>query len=202
MAASFQVAPPESFNFACPEQWTKWIRRFERFRIASRLSAKDNETQVNALTYAMGDEEDDILWSFNLSNDDSKRYDAVKGRFESHFDQRRNVIYKRVRFNMRRQKENEAIDTFVTDLYALAEHCGYCSLHDEMIHDRIVMEIRNTGLSERLQLDPKLTLESAVTQVRQSETVKQQQQAVLRGSSTQMPEGPPVGTVQKLQRMS
>ena len=133
MAASFQVVPPESFNFACPEQWTKWIRRFERFRIASGLSAKDDEAQVNTLIYAMGDEADDILRSFNLSEDDSKRYDAVKGKFESHFDKRRNVIYERARSNMRRQEENEAIDTFVTALYALAEHCGYGSLHDEMI---------------------------------------------------------------------
>ena len=188
----FQVVPPESFNFACPEQWTKWIRRFERFRIASGLSAKDDEAQVNTLIYAMGDEADDILRSFNLSEDDSKRYDAVKGKLEN---KRRNVIYERARFNMRRQEENEAIDTFVTALYALAEHRGYGSLHDEMIRDRIVVGIRNTSLSERLQLDPKLTLESAVTQVRQSETVKQQQ-AVLRGSST-LAQEIPVGAVQR-----
>ena len=96
---------------------------------------------------------------------------------------------------MRRQEENEAIDMFVTALYALAEHCGYGSLHDEMIRDRIVVGIRNTSLSERLQLDPKLTLESAVTQVRQSETVKQRQ-AVLRGSST-LAQEIPVGAVQR-----
>ena len=64
-----------------------------------------------------------------------------------------------------------------------------------MIRDRIVVGIRNTSLSERLQLDPKLTLESAVTQVRQSETVKQQQ-AVLRGSST-LAQDIPVGAVQR-----
>ena len=62
MAASFQVVPPEYFNLACPEQWTKWIRRFERFRIASQLSAKNDEAQVNPLIYAMGDEADDILY--------------------------------------------------------------------------------------------------------------------------------------------
>ena len=54
--------------------------------MASGLSAKDDKAQVNTLIYAMGDEADDILRSFNLSEDDSKRYDAVKGKFESHFD--------------------------------------------------------------------------------------------------------------------
>ena len=91
---------------------------------------------------------------------------------------------------MRHQEENEAIDTFVTALYALMEHWGYGSLHDEMIRDRIVLGIRNTGLLERLQLNPKFTLESAVTQVRQSATIKQQQ-AVLRGGARG-----PVGAVQ------
>ena len=107
MAASFQVVPPEYFNLACPEQWTKWIRRFERFRIASQLSAKDDEAQVNTLIYATGDGADDILRSFNLSEDDSKRYDAVKGKFENHFDKRRNVIYEQARFNMQRQEETK-----------------------------------------------------------------------------------------------
>ena len=87
MVASFQVAPPESFKFTYPEQWTKWIRHLERFRITSGLSAKDDEVQVNTLIYAMGDEADEILQSFNLSDNDSKRYNAVKGRFKSHFDQ-------------------------------------------------------------------------------------------------------------------
>ena len=67
MAATFQIAPPESFDFARPQQWEKWIRRFERFRIASGLSAQDDEAQVNTLIYAMGDEADDILRSFGLS---------------------------------------------------------------------------------------------------------------------------------------
>ena len=50
-----------------------------------------------------------------------------------------------------------------------------------MIRDRIVVGIRDARLSERLQLDHKLTLDDAVTAVRQSEQVKQQQ-TVLRGT--------------------
>ena len=34
-------------------------------------------------------------------------------------------------------------------LYALAEHCGYADLHDEMIRDRIV-GLRDARLSEKL----------------------------------------------------
>ena len=43
-----------------------------------------------------------------------------------------------------------------------------------MIRDRLVVGIRDCKLAEQLQLDSELTLEKAVSKVRQSETVKQQ----------------------------
>jgi len=198
MAATFQVAAPEPFNFSRPEEWTKWSRRFERFRKASGLDQKDDEAQVNTLIYSMGDEADDILRSFTaLSEEDKKKYEPVVAQFEAHFVKRRNIIFERARFNMRKQEEGEPVDAFITSLYALAEHCGYGSLHDEMIRDRIVVGIRNSQLSEKLQLDSGLTLEKAVTHVRQSEAVKQQQ-PLLRGGGAK--QDVPVGAVQRAKR--
>ena len=49
-----------------------------------------------------------------------------------------------------------------------------------MIQDRIVVGLQDTSLSEKLQLDPDLTLQKAVTTVQQSETVKKQQATVRR----------------------
>ena len=196
MAATFQVAAPEPFNFSRPEEWTKWSRRFERFRKASGLDQKDDEAQVNTLIYSMGDEADDILRSFTaLSEDDKKKYEPVVAQFEAHFVKRRNIIFERARFNMRKQEEGEPVDAFITSLYALAEHCGYGNLHNEMIRDRIVVGIRNSQLSEKLQLDSGLTLEKAVTHVRQSEAVKQ---PLLRGGGAK--QDVPVGAVQRAKR--
>lgn len=175
MAATYQVPAPEPFTFSRPEEWPKWRRRFERFRIASGLATKDDEIQVNTLLYSMGDEADDILRSFGLSEEDKKLYKPVLEEFDKHFIKRRNVIYERARFNSRKQEEGEPVDVFITALYTLAEHCNYGTLHDEMIRDRIVVGIRNAALSEKLQLSADLTLESAITQVRLSEAVKQQQ---------------------------
>ena len=194
MAALYQVAPPEPFTFSRPEEWTRWSRRFERFRQASGLKEKDDEAQVNTLIYSMGDEADDILRSFGLSEPDSKKYDVVLAKFEAHFIKRRNVIFERAKFNMRKQ-EGEPVDAFITALYGLAEHCGYGNLHDEMVRDRIVVCIRNAALSEKLQLDADLTLEKAVTQVCQSEAIKQQQ-PLLRGGSAVKPDTP-IGAVQR-----
>ena len=161
--ASYQVQPPEPFNFSTPSEWPKWIRRFERFRTAAELTAKGEDIQVNTLMYSMGGQADDILHSFGLSEEDQKNYTVVKDRFERHFVKRRNVIYERAKFNSRKQQEGEPVDTFITDLYSLAEHCSFGDLRDELIRDHIVVGLRSAALSEKLQLDPDLTLESALT---------------------------------------
>ena len=72
MSMSNQVSPPEKFNFGSPEEWPKWSWRFERFLNASGLKEKDDEIQVHSLVYCMGDEADDLLSSFNLSDEDRK----------------------------------------------------------------------------------------------------------------------------------
>jgi len=176
------MSPPEQFAFTRPKEWPKWIRRFERFRKATGLDGKDEEIQVSTLIYSMGDAADDILRSFHLSEADSKKYNKVKSEFEAHFVQKRNVIYERARFNLRRQEEGETVDAFVTALYALAEHCEYGELHDQMIRDRIVVGIHDSSLSVKLQLDADLTLSEAVKQAREAEAVKLQQ-PLLRGEN-------------------
>ncbi|KAG7456363.1 hypothetical protein JOB18_035729 [Solea senegalensis] len=74
------------------------------------------------------------------------------------------------------------MDSLVTELYALAEHCSYGVLHDELIRDRLVVGLLDKGLSERMQLDAELTLDKAVRMARQSEEVKEQQVS-LRGDT-------------------
>ncbi len=73
--ATYQMALPEQFDFNKPhEEWPKWFRRFERFRQASGLVAKDELNQVNTLIYSMGDRADDIFRSFGLSETNQKKY--------------------------------------------------------------------------------------------------------------------------------
>ena len=164
----------------------RWIRRFERFRKASSLDQKEDEAQVNTLIYSMGDEADDILRSFNLSEADSKKYTKVREKFDAHFVKRRNVIFERAKFNQRKQEDGESVDAFITALYSLSEHCNYGELHDEMIRDRIVVGIRDATLAEKLQLDAELTLDRAVTRVRQAEAVKQQQPVIRGGENKEV----------------
>jgi hypothetical protein len=70
--ASFQVQPPEKFTFK-PEDWLKWSRRFEPFRMASGLEKESEESQVNTLIYSMCSEADDIVQSLGISLKATKR---------------------------------------------------------------------------------------------------------------------------------
>ncbi|KAL5509228.1 hypothetical protein EMCRGX_G004559 [Ephydatia muelleri] len=112
----------------------------------------------------MGDKAEDILRSFGLKDEDKKKYKVVRDRYEAYFVKKRNVIYERAKFNLRKQEDGEPVDDFVTSLYSLAQYCNFGDLHDEMIQ-------RSTG---------ELTLEKAIAMARQSESVKLQQ-ATVRG---------------------
>ncbi|KAL3863522.1 hypothetical protein ACJMK2_005275 [Sinanodonta woodiana] len=116
----------------------------------------------------MRSEDDDILSSFNLTEEDQNKWKPVTDRFMQYFISKRNVIFERAKFNQRKQEEGELVDSFVTAIYVLAENCNFGSLHDEMIRDRLVVGLRDLKLSERVQLDANLTLESAVSQARQN----------------------------------
>ena len=84
------------------------------------------------------------------------------------------MIYERARFNSRVQKDGESIETFLTDLYALIENCEYENFKEPLLRDRIVVGIRDKKLSEQLQLDDKLTLQTALAKVRSKEMITKQ----------------------------
>ena len=94
-----------------------------------------------------------------------------------------NTIYERARFNRRKQKDDETVEEFIADLHRLAKHCGYRTLQDELVCDRIVVGIKDREVSEKLQMKEKLTLNDAMTIAIQSEAVKTQQ-PVVRGEAT------------------
>jgi len=92
------------------------------------------------------------------------------------------VIFEWAHFNCRVQLEGESAEQLIVELYNLAEFCNYGELTSEMIRNRLVVGICDHHLSERLQLDSKLTLEKAKKAIHQHEAV-QGQQNVLKGAT-------------------
>ena len=100
------------------------------------------------------------------------------------------------------QHNNPHICATATSLYGLAEYCQVGALYDDLIRDRIVVGIRDVRLSEKLQLDHQLTLEKAITSVRQSELIKEQQKTLRSKAPLDVMSEPKreVGAVNKIKR--
>ena len=182
--ARHNLAPSDSFNFRNPDDWPRWKRRFEQYRVASGLSDDSPEKQVNTLLYCLGEQAEAVLTSTNTSAEDRKVYDTVITKLYGFFKVRKNVIFERERFNRRNQQQGESAEQYIIVLYELAEDCEYGALHSEMIRDRVVVSIRDITLSEQLQTNAELTLDKAKKIVRQREAVHQQQ-CLLKGAEPQ-----------------
>ena len=88
-------------------------------------------------------------------------------------------MHDRAKFSSRSQQEGESVEDFIIyHVNALADKYAYGQLRDEMVRDRIVVGIRDAKLSQKLQMDPDLTLEKATKLVRESEAIKLQQTAI------------------------
>ena len=81
--AQIQLQPPTSFNFKNPDDWGRWKKRFDQFRIASGLSSEPAKKQISTLLYCMGEESEAVLLSTNASADERKEYDTVIAKFDS-----------------------------------------------------------------------------------------------------------------------
>ncbi len=109
-----------------------------------------------------------------ISHEDKKVLDSVITKYDAHFKVRKNLIFERACFNRRQQEKGESIELFITSLHQAADNCEYGAIKEEMIRDRLVVGIQDQSLSERLQMEPELTLEKTKKLVRQREAVKQQ----------------------------
>ncbi|XP_045072076.1 zinc finger protein 271 isoform X1 [Coregonus clupeaformis] len=113
-------------------------------------------------------QEDNLIEQEHFHSSNNEKQDG-------HLAVRRNVILERTKFNQRQQEAGETADDFITALHCLSEHCSYGALLSEMIRDRLVAGLRDRRLSKQLQMDPELTLDKAVTRIRQTELVEKQQ---------------------------
>ena len=66
--AEIHLQAPDLFNFKTPDEWLKWRKRIEQFRVASALDRGVVTKQVNTLLYCMGEESEALLDSMNVRN--------------------------------------------------------------------------------------------------------------------------------------
>ena len=91
---------------------------------------------------------------------------------EDYFLPKRNLEYER--FNSCIQTPEETVDGHVNRLRKLASSCQFGKLTKEMIHDRLVIGIQDTGTKVRLLQEKDLSLDKALDVSKSSEITNKQ----------------------------
>jgi hypothetical protein len=159
------VPLPEKFQ----GDWSRWLQRFERYRIISGLCKKSQADQVATMFYAIGDKSEDLIKTLDI-DEQKDSYARITKKISEFYDQKINIIAETARFNKRCQREGEPVEDFIHDLHHIAERCNYGNLREELIRDRIVVGVCDDRLSEKLQSQSKLTLAEAIRISRQAES--------------------------------
>ena len=162
---STHLRPPAAFNFHEPQGWTRWIARFDQYRLASGLSTEAEAKQVSTFLYCLGEEANDFLVTMGATDADRATCDAICRKFKDFFTVRHTqcmcVIFERTRFNRRVQQSGETAEEFIVAVHSLADNCNFGDMKSELIRDRLVAGILDSDLSERLQLNAALLLADA-----------------------------------------
>ena len=141
----------------------------------TKLDKDDKDIQISTLIYCMGPEAEQLFKNFTFATEDDKQ-DPMKvmEKFDQHFIPKRNIIFERARFNQRSQEPGESIEGYVCALYDLVQHCNYGVNKDDFIHDRLVIGLLAKETLQILQMEPNLTLQSAIETCRHRELIRKQ----------------------------
>ena len=81
-----QIKPPDPLDFRKADtRWPDWKRRFERYRIATKLFKEDDDIQISTLLCTMGNESEYVFTHFALDEKEAKGYGYVISKFDEHF---------------------------------------------------------------------------------------------------------------------
>lgn len=124
------------------------------------------------MLYCLGEDAEEILNMSGIEGADRTKYDKVIEKFDAHFAVRKNLIY--IMKEPASSKKRESLSNYFSQLYIIWQKTEFGTLKNQMIRDRFVVGIQDATMSERLQMEPKLTLDKAMKLVHQRDTVKEQ----------------------------
>lgn len=133
------------------EVWKTFRFQFDNFLMATKHDADEEPRKVALLLHMLGVELVPIFQSFN--KDVSKlKYKELVDLFENYFAPKKNIALERNTFLSRRQKGDESLESFLTDLKNLASTCELGTLKDSLVRDLFILGLleENTHIKERL----------------------------------------------------
>jgi len=125
-------------------EWKRFKGQWKNYTKAAKIDREHEDRQAAIFLACIGSEAYKIFTTLKF-NDDSDREKPVRliDAFERNCVGEINEVYERYVFNRRQQEHSESFDTFLGDLRRLVKSCGYGTVEDSTVHDRIVLGIRD-----------------------------------------------------------
>ena len=152
------------------QEWRRFSRQAECI-FDGPLHEKEERVKVSYLKLWVGDKELDVFEGFTFAKpEDVAKLKVMLKKFEEYCAPRKNHIMAALKFNERRQGDNESFDSFVTDLKILVKDCGYQE-EERMARDAIVFRCKHSKVRKKyLDQADVLTCEKAIEIGRNYET--------------------------------
>lgn len=167
---------PSPLDFKKPSEWPAWIKQFENYRLTTALNKTSGEVQVHELLKTMGPKSYDVITTFGLTKEDRKRYEIVKQYFDSYFDNGPKSVYESPNCSRSNRRREESADQLATARGAPAVHSAFGNSKESVIKDQILAGLPDPQPCDPLQMDHKVTYETAQKEDRSEETAFKQQQ--------------------------
>ncbi|PAA74746.1 hypothetical protein BOX15_Mlig024279g1 [Macrostomum lignano] len=151
-----------------PLRWENWKAMFDNYMLASGMDKLSDKRKQALLVHCLGTEGQRIYLALQQPLPDT--LEATEELLEKHFATRINVVAERYRFRQRAQRPGESVADYVAALQALSTRCDFGAFKDEMLRDQLVEKTHSDKIRERLLIEEKLTLSTAVELAQQLET--------------------------------
>ncbi|XP_053691436.1 uncharacterized protein LOC128739957 [Sabethes cyaneus] len=163
VAAGVPAAIPVAFSFepfnAATAKFDRWLKRLD---ISFRIFKVSVEDKRDYLLHYMGSATYDVLCN-KLKNDPphTKTYEEIVALLKTHFSPAPLEILENVKFNSRKQKDNESLSDYIMNLEKMAQTCNFGAHLDSALRNQFVFGIQKQEIQSRLLEVRNLTLARA-----------------------------------------
>ena len=142
----------DSFN-PSQESWTSYAERLSHYFDANDITTESKKKSI--LLTVCGPSTYELIKSLILPNRISdKTYEQIIEVLGTHYNPKPSPIIQRYKFHIRERRSGESIATYVAELRAIGEHCGFGGTLNEMICDRLVCGVNDHNIQRRLLQEP------------------------------------------------
>ncbi|XP_072392406.1 uncharacterized protein [Diabrotica undecimpunctata] len=150
----------EQFNVRDSKGWESYVERMDIFFLANNITNPDKKKAT--FLSLCGPNTYEIIRSLVApSKVSDKTYDQIIVELKKHFSPKTSEIVCRFKFYRRNQQTGETISVYLKELRKLAEPCGFGTTLDIMLRDRLVCDITDESLQQKLLATDKLKLKDA-----------------------------------------